>query len=103
MGIARVIMAQGQKGGSWWTGGEMRWESGWGLDMQDPVANEGSPRGKVLSREMTKSAVFWHFGETASCVWSTGCRGGGRQGGSFCNVQMRGGEAWGPKSSGTYF
>ena len=71
----------------------MMWESWWEPDMPGPVVNECSPCGRVLSREMTRSGAVWNFGKRAGCVWSKGWRGGRRWAGSYCHVQMRGGEA----------
>lgn len=59
--------------------------------MPGPVANEFSPLGRVLSREMTRSEAVWNFGKRAGCVWSR-AGGGRRWAGSYCHVQMRGGE-----------
>lgn len=48
--------------------------------MQGLVADECSPQGRVLEREVTRSGAFWDFGKMAGCVWSMSWRrGGGRE------------------------
>lgn len=48
--------------------------------MQGLVADESSPQGRVLGREVTRSGAFWDFGKMAGCVWSMSWRrGGGRE------------------------
>ena len=64
-----------------------------GLMLTPKLQYFDSPCGRVLSREMTRSGAVWNFGKRAGCVWSKGWRGGRRWAGSYCHVQMRGGEA----------
>lgn len=56
----------------------MRWENRWELNMPGPVANEFSPLGRVLSREMTRSEQSGTLGRGQAVC---GARAGGEAGG----------------------